>query len=72
MFIDFSSALSTGIVQQPSEDYRQMYTGLFDMIGKFTSSTVLNTGAPQGYALNPLLFPLLTNDCELYCAHQVC
>ncbi len=79
LFIDFSSAFNTIIPQQLILKLVQLGLNtslcnwLLDFltgrpqavrIGSNTSSTItLNTGAPQGCVLSPLLFTLLTHDC---------
>ena len=79
LFIDFSSAFNTIIPQQLIQklDGLGVNTSLCNWLLDFltgrpqavrvsgnTSSTItLNTGAPQGCVLSPLLFTLLTHDC---------
>ncbi len=79
-FIDFSSAFNTNIPQQLTHKLVQLglNTSLCNWLLNFltgrpqavrvginTSSTItLNTGAPQGCVLSPLLFTLLTQDCK--------
>ncbi len=79
LFIDFSSAFNTIIPQQLTHKLVQLGLNtslcnwLLDFltgrpqavrVGINTSSTItLNTGAPRGCVLSPLLFTLLTHDC---------
>ncbi len=79
LFIDFSSAFNTIIPQQLTHKLVQLGLNislcnwLLDFltgrsqavqVGINTSSTItLNTGAPQGCVLSPLIFTLLTHDC---------
>ncbi|KAK3559136.1 hypothetical protein QTP86_005033 [Hemibagrus guttatus] len=79
LFIDFSSAFNTINPQHLFEKLSLLgiNTSLCNWIPDFltgrswsvqignstSSATTLNTGAPQGYVLSPLLFTLLTHDC---------
>ncbi|KAK3533172.1 hypothetical protein QTP70_012425 [Hemibagrus guttatus] len=79
LFIDFSSAFNTIIPQHLSEKLSLLGINsslcywILDFltgrpqsvrIGNSTSSTTtLNTGAPQSCVLSPLLFTLLTHNC---------
>ncbi|KAK3561941.1 hypothetical protein QTP86_019064 [Hemibagrus guttatus] len=79
LFIDYSSAFNTIIPQHLTEKLSllgintSLCNWILDFltgrpqsvrIGNSTSSaTTLNTGAPQGCVLSPLLFTLLTHDC---------
>ena len=79
LFIDFSSAFNTIIPQHLISKLDQLGLNtslcnwLLDFltgrpqavrVGSNTSGTItLNTGAPQGCVLSPLLFTLLTHDC---------
>uniref|UniRef100_A0A3B1KH12 Reverse transcriptase domain-containing protein n=1 Tax=Astyanax mexicanus TaxID=7994 RepID=A0A3B1KH12_ASTMX len=79
LFVDFSSAFNTIVPQQLIHklDSLGLSTSLCNWlldfltgrpqavrVGSSTSSiTTLNTGAPQGCVLSPLLFTLLTHDC---------
>ncbi|KAK3509725.1 hypothetical protein QTP70_008461 [Hemibagrus guttatus] len=79
LFIDFSSAFNKIIPQHLTEKLSvlgintSLCNWILDFltgrpqsvrIGNSTSSaTTLNTGAPQGCVLSPLLFTLLTHDC---------
>ncbi|KAK3548885.1 hypothetical protein QTP70_021251 [Hemibagrus guttatus] len=79
LFIDFSSAFNTIIPQHLTKKLSLLgiNTSLCNWILDFltgrpqsvrigtstSSTTTLNTGAPQGCMLSPLLFTLLTHDC---------
>ena len=79
LFIDYSSAFNTIVPSKLAVKLRDLglKTALGDWIlnfltgrpqavriGKATSSTLtLNTGAPQGCMLSPLLYSLFTYDC---------
>uniref|UniRef100_A0A669BQX1 Reverse transcriptase domain-containing protein n=1 Tax=Oreochromis niloticus TaxID=8128 RepID=A0A669BQX1_ORENI len=79
LYIDFSSAFNTIIPQQliGKLSLLGLNTSLCNWILDFltgrpqsvrirnctSSTTTLSTGAPQGCALSPLLFTLLTHDC---------
>ena len=79
LFIDFCSAFNTIIPQQLTQKLDRLGVNtslcnwLLDFltgrpqavrVGSTTSSTItLNTGAPQGCVLSPILFILLTHDC---------
>ncbi|KAK3523934.1 hypothetical protein QTP70_016741, partial [Hemibagrus guttatus] len=80
LFIDFSSAFNTIIPQHLIEKLSllSLKTSLCNWIldflterpqsvrngNSFSNTTTLCTGAPQGCVLSPLLFTLLTHDCE--------
>lgn len=80
LFIDFSSAFNTIIPQQLIQKLLRLGLNaslcnwLLDFltgrpqavrVGSNSSSVItLNTGAPQGCVLSPLLFTLLTHDCS--------
>ena len=55
LFIDYSAAFNTIV---PSKLVIMLETLGFD-----TAPLILNTGAPQGYVLSPLLYSLFTHDC---------
>ncbi|KAL0147893.1 hypothetical protein M9458_056814 [Cirrhinus mrigala] len=79
LFVDFSSAFNTIIpdilqnklsqLSVPTSICQWITSFLTDRqqlvrLGKLTSGTrTINTGAPQGCVLSPLLFSLYTNDC---------
>ncbi|KAL0184059.1 hypothetical protein M9458_019755, partial [Cirrhinus mrigala] len=69
LFIDFSSAFNTIIPQQLTQKTgpagaQHLTVPQAVRVGSNTSSTIiLNTGAPQGCVLSPLLFTLLSHDC---------
>ncbi len=74
LFIDFSSAFNTIILQQLINKLNLLglYNSLCNWILDFQTGrpqsvrvgrNTLSTGAPQGYVLSPLLFTLLTHDC---------
>uniref|UniRef100_A0A3B1K880 Reverse transcriptase domain-containing protein n=1 Tax=Astyanax mexicanus TaxID=7994 RepID=A0A3B1K880_ASTMX len=79
LFVDFSSAFNTIVPQQLIHklDSLGLSTSLCNWLLDFltgrpqavrvgsskSSITTLNTGAPQGCVLSPLLFTLLTHDC---------
>ncbi|KAK3510918.1 hypothetical protein QTP70_025540 [Hemibagrus guttatus] len=79
LFIDFSSAFSTIIPQHLIEKLSLLglntslcnwildfLTGRLQLVrigNRFSSTTTLSTGAPQGCVLSPLLFTLLNHDC---------
>ncbi len=74
LFIDFSSAFNTIIPQQLTHKLVQLglNTSLCNWLLDFLTgrpqavrvgTITLNTGAPQGCVLSPLLFTLLTHDC---------
>ncbi len=79
LFVDFSSDFNTIILDTlqnkltqlsvPTSICQWITSFLADRqqlvsLGKFSSGTcTINTGAPQGCVLSPLLFSLYTNDC---------
>ncbi|KAK3553859.1 hypothetical protein QTP70_012695 [Hemibagrus guttatus] len=79
LFIDFSSAFNTIIPQHLIKklsllgintslcnwilDFLTGRPQSFRIGNSISSTTTLNTGAPQGCMLSPLLFTLLTHDC---------
>ncbi len=79
LFVDFSPAFNTIIpslllpkltqLSVPTSVCQWITSFLTDRqqlvrLGKYTFSTrTISTGAPQGYALSPLLFSINTNDC---------
>ncbi|KAK3548106.1 hypothetical protein QTP70_004720 [Hemibagrus guttatus] len=88
LFINYSSAFNTIIPQHLTENLSLLGINTFlcnwildfmtgrpqsVRIGNRTSSaTTLNTGAPQGCMLSPLLFTLLTHDCAaMHSSNQI-
>ena len=88
LFIDFSSAFNTIIPQQLVEKLQLLkvdnsicnwvYNFLTQReqtvrVGSRTSRTItVSTGSPQGCALGPLLFSLLTHDCTArFCSNYI-
>ncbi|KAK3508787.1 hypothetical protein QTP70_007628 [Hemibagrus guttatus] len=88
LFIDFSSAFNTIIPQHLTKKLSllgintSLCNWILDIltgrpqsvsVGNSTSSaTTLNTGAPQGCMLSPLLFTLLTHDCAaMHSSNQI-
>ena len=79
LFIDYSSAFNTmvpskliiklealGLNPALCDWILDFLTGhpQVERVGNNTSATlILNTGAPQGYVLSPLLYSLFTHDC---------
>jgi hypothetical protein len=79
LFIDYSSAFNTIVVSKLITKLRTLglntslcnwildfLTGRLQVVrvGNNTSATlILNTGAPHGYMLSPLLYSLFTHDC---------
>ena len=71
LFIDYSSALSNIVPSKLTTKLRTLglNTSLCNWILDFltghpTSATlILNTGAPQGWVLSPLMYSLFTHDC---------
>ena len=94
LFIDYSSTFNPIVPSKLTVKLRDLglNTALCDWIlsfltgrhqavrrGNATSSTLtLNTGAPQGFVLSPLLYSLFTHDCvasghtQLQHHRQVC
>ncbi len=87
LFIDFSSAFNTIILQQLINKLNLLglYNSLCNWILDFQTGrpqsvrvgrNTLSTGAPQGCVLSPLFFTLLTHDCTAKFnsnhIHQVC
>lgn len=79
LFLDFSSAFNTIVPYQLFEklqklkvpdtlckwtlDFLLNRTQVVKINNMFSAPLTLNTGAPQGCVLSPLLFTLFTNDC---------
>jgi hypothetical protein len=80
LFVDYSSAFNTIIPQKLFTKLKDMSINpalcnwILDFLlerpqfvkfnGSFSHSLVLNTGAPQGCVLSPILYSLFTNDCK--------
>jgi hypothetical protein len=79
LFIDYSSAFNTIVPKKLITKLRNLglntslcnwhldfLTGLPQVVrvgNNMSAMLILNTGAPQGCVLNPLLYSLFTHDC---------